>query len=96
VVQEAYRTHPEVSAACAATISDHTATLVDDVREAMAARGVGGVTPESLARHTQAVIQGAFILAKAEGSAEVAVESLGHLRRYLELLFAPKPRESRR
>jgi TetR/AcrR family transcriptional regulator, transcriptional repressor for nem operon len=90
-VQETWRTHPEVSAACGATISGHAATLVDDIREAMAARGVtGDWTAESLARHTQAVIQGAFILAKAEGSAEVATESLDHLRRYLELLFGDK------
>ena len=45
-------------------------------------------TAASLALHTQAVIQGAFILAKAKGSAEFAAESLDHLRRYIELLFA--------
>jgi TetR/AcrR family transcriptional repressor of nem operon len=90
-VQETWRTHPEVSAAAGATIRDHAATLEGDIREAMASRGVGGDwTAESLARHTQVVVQGAFILAKAEGSAAVAVESLGHLRRYLELLFRKK------
>lgn len=94
VVQETWRTHPEVSAACAATIDAHAATLADDIRQAMAARGVAGFTPESLALHTQAVVQGAFILAKAEGSAAVAVESLDHLRRYLELLFAANPKEA--
>ena len=41
------------------------------------------VTAGSLARHTQCVIQGAFILAKATGSAAVAAESIDHLRRYL-------------
>ena len=43
---------------------------------------------ESLALHVQAVLQGAFILAKAKGGAEAAIKSLDHLRRYLELLFA--------
>jgi len=44
-------------------------------------------TAESLALHTQAVLQGAFILAKAKGSAEIAAASIDHLRRYIELLF---------
>jgi hypothetical protein len=42
---------------------------------------------ESLGLYTQATIQGAFILAKAKHGPEVAVECLGHLRRYLEMLF---------
>jgi hypothetical protein len=33
------------------------------------------------------VLQGAFILAKAKGSAAVAETSIDHLRRYIELLF---------
>jgi TetR/AcrR family transcriptional repressor of nem operon len=39
----------------------------------------------------QAVIQGSFILAKAQGSAAVAAGCIDHLRRYLELLFPPTP-----
>ena len=42
---------------------------------------------ESLALHTQAVLQGAFILAKAKGGAAIAADSIDHLRRYVELLF---------
>ena len=45
-------------------------------------------TPASLARHTQAVLQGAFILAKATGDRAVALESVDHLKRYLTLLFS--------
>jgi TetR/AcrR family transcriptional repressor of nem operon len=44
-------------------------------------------TAKSLALHTQGVIQGAFILAKATGGAEVAADSIDHLRRYIEMLF---------
>ena len=44
-------------------------------------------TPASLALHTQAVLQGAFILAKAKGSADIAAASVDHLRRYITLLF---------
>ena len=45
------------------------------------------VTAESLALHMQCVLQGAFILAKATGSAAVAAESIDHLRRYVMFLF---------
>ena len=45
----------------------------------------GDWTAKSLALHTQAVLQGAFILAKAKGSADIAIESADHLRRYIEL-----------
>jgi TetR/AcrR family transcriptional regulator, transcriptional repressor for nem operon len=89
IVQEAYATHPEIRSACERAISGHAKTLEADIREAMRKYEVrGDWTAESLALHTQSVIQGAFILAKAKGSAAVAAESLDHLRRYLELLFA--------
>ena len=69
-------------------MSGHAKTLEADIRAAMREHGVsGGWTPESLALHTQAVIQGSYILAKAKGSAAAAAESLEHLRRYVELLF---------
>ena len=88
IVQETYQTHPEVSAAAAGSISGHARTLEADIRAAMREHGApGGWTAESLALHTQAVIQGSFILAKAKGSAAAAAESLDHLRRYIELLF---------
>lgn len=88
IIQEAYRTHPDVSAACERNIDGHAKTLGADIRAAMGEHGADGRwTTESLALHIQAVIQGAFILAKAKGSASVAAESLDHLRRYLELLF---------
>jgi TetR/AcrR family transcriptional repressor of nem operon len=48
---------------------------------------VRGVTAQSLALHTQAVLQGAFILAKADGGPQAAIDSVAHLRRYFDLLF---------
>jgi TetR/AcrR family transcriptional repressor of nem operon len=88
IVQETYQTHPEVSAAAAGIISSHARTLEADIRAAMREHKVpGNWTPESLALHFQAVIQGSFILAKAKGSAAAAAESLDHLRRYIELVF---------
>lgn len=87
LTQEVYESHPAVRDACAASITGHAAKLEADIAAAMAARGVSGFTPASLALHTQAVLQGAFILAKAKGEATVAAESVDHLRRYFELLF---------
>jgi TetR/AcrR family transcriptional repressor of nem operon len=48
----------------------------------------GQWTAVSLALYTQAVIQGSFILAKAQHGSQVAADCLDHLRRYVELLFA--------
>jgi len=89
MVQETYETHPSIRAACDRFIAMHAATLEDDIAEALASRGMrSDWTPSSLAYYTQAVIQGAFILAKAQQSAQVAAACLDHLHRYLELLFA--------
>ena len=87
MVQEVHATHPALRAACEAGIRDHLAPLQEEIAAAMAARGVTGFTPGSLAQHVMAVIQGAFVLAKAEGGPEAAAESLRHLRRYVAMLF---------
>lgn len=90
MVQETYETNPAIRDACDRSISDHAATLEADIEAAMRDRGLrAGWTAKSLALHTQAVLQGAFILAKAKGGAEVAADSMDHLIRYLELLFLP-------
>ena len=89
MTQEVYRSHPAIRDACAASIFGHAATLEPDVAEAMRTRRIkADWTPASLARHTQAVLQGAFILAKATGDRAVALESVDHLKRYLALLFS--------
>ena len=88
IIQEAYLTHPEINAACERTFTAHMKTLEVDIREAIRKYRVPGHwTPEGLALHIQAVIQGGFVLAKARGTAAPAADSLDHLRRYLELLF---------
>jgi TetR/AcrR family transcriptional repressor of nem operon len=88
MVQETYETIPAIRDACDRSISGHAATLEADIASAMRDRGMRpDWTPKSLALHTQAVLQGAFILAKAKGGAEIAADSIDHLMRYLELLF---------
>ena len=92
MTQEVYDTSPEIRDACAASILGHAATLETDIEAAVKARGINADwTPTSLALHTQAVLQGAFILAKATGDPTVALESVDHLRRYLDLLFQTTP-----
>jgi TetR/AcrR family transcriptional regulator, transcriptional repressor for nem operon len=95
MVQEVYQTHPPIREACEKSISDHAATLESDIAEAMRARGIDADwTPQSLALYTQAVIQGAFILAKAKGGPDIAAACIDHLHRYIEMLFIqPKPKE---
>jgi len=87
LVQEAFATHPAIRDACGLSITRHAATLESDFAAAMAAHGVTGCTPRSLAMHTQAVLQGGFILAKAGSDAALAADSIAHLKRYLRLLF---------
>jgi len=88
MVQEVYETWPAIREACDASISGHAAKIEADIDEAIERHGIRAKwTARSLALHTQAVLQGAFILAKAKGEAAVAEESIDHLRRYVELLF---------
>jgi TetR/AcrR family transcriptional repressor of nem operon len=96
MVQEVHESSPAIRAACARSITGHAATLEADIAEALAASGRGaGVDARGLALHTQAVLQGAFILAKATQDVSAAAASIGHLRTYLEFLFDRPPRGRR-
>lgn len=88
MVQETFDTAPAIRDACERSIRSHAATVAVDIAEAMKVHNIqADWTAESLALHTQAVLQGAFILAKAKGSAQIAGDSVDHLRRYVEMLF---------
>jgi TetR/AcrR family transcriptional repressor of nem operon len=92
MVQETYDTHPSIRAACERSIREHAAKVETDIADAMRMRGIAAEwTAASLALYTQAVLQGAFILAKATQSSEIAIASLGHLRNYLVILFGQSP-----
>jgi TetR/AcrR family transcriptional regulator, transcriptional repressor for nem operon len=94
MTQEIYGSHPAIREACAASILGHARTLEPDIAEAMKVRRIkADWTPASLARHTQAVLQGAFILAKATGDRAVALECVDHLERYLAQLFSQPQRK---
>jgi TetR/AcrR family transcriptional regulator, transcriptional repressor for nem operon len=98
MVQEAYETHPDIRHACDASIGSHAAKVESDIADAMKRYHIRAPwTAESLALHTQVVLQGAFILAKAKGNTAVAEASIDHLCRYIELLFGrPRKRASRK
>jgi TetR/AcrR family transcriptional repressor of nem operon len=95
LVQEVYNSSPAIRAACEAAIDNHLTGLEADIAEAMKHYGIRTKkwTAKSLALYTQAVGQGALILAKAQGGPEVIVDSLDHLRRYIEFLFQPATRK---
>src|ERR1700731_2896438 len=96
MVQEVYVSNPAIRDACDASISGHAAKVEADIAEAMKLYGIRAKwTAKSLALHTQAVLQGAFILAKAKGGAAVAVASVDHLHHYIELLFQPAERRAK-
>jgi TetR/AcrR family transcriptional repressor of nem operon len=96
MVQEVFASSDPIRAACADSIFGHAATLEADIAAAMQRYGTPpGLNAASLARHTQAVLQGGFILAKAAGepaaAMAVARETAAHLKRYVQLLFPAYP-----
>lgn len=97
LVQETYESHPAIRTACDRHISEHAAQVAKDIAEAKRLYAPkASWTAESLALFTQASLQGAFVLAKARNGPAVATQCIGHLRRYIELLFAHANRKDTR
>lgn len=87
-LQETFATSDPIRAACGETIRAHAAELARDFDAAIAAHPPREpVTGESLALFTQTVLQGAFVLAKAQDDAAAVPAALAHLKRYLAQLF---------
>ena len=75
------------------SIAGHSARLAEDLDKAIAKYGApAGVTGMSLGLYTQAALQGAFILAKGQGTAAPVHDVIAHLRRYILLLFGREDR----
>jgi TetR/AcrR family transcriptional regulator, transcriptional repressor for nem operon len=92
MVGEAYATHPAIREACDEHIRLHAGEVAQDVAAAKHAYAPGAPwSAESMALFTQAVIQGAFILAKAHDDPAVAVDCMAHLRRYIETQLPNSP-----
>lgn len=88
MVQEIHNSSPAIREACHQSIFGHAADVAKDVTAAKAKYAPNAKwSAEKLALHIQAVIQGSFILAKADNASEIAEESIGHLKNYIEQLF---------
>jgi TetR/AcrR family transcriptional repressor of nem operon len=88
LVQETYDSNPAIRAACEKHMKDHIDGITKDVAAAKARYASKAPwSAEGIAFYIQAVLQGSFIYAKATQGSAVAVESLSHLRRYMQMLF---------
>jgi TetR/AcrR family transcriptional regulator, transcriptional repressor for nem operon len=88
MLQESFATSDTIRVACDASISAYCERLAVDIQQALDLyETTHPVTALGLARHTQAVLQGAFIMAKAKNSPEIARDSVAHLKLYVEMLF---------
>jgi TetR/AcrR family transcriptional repressor of nem operon len=93
LVQETYDTHPDIRTACDRGMSAHIADLTRDIEAAKKRYAPrASWSAESVGYFIQAVLQGSFIFAKAKQSPKTIRESLGHLRRYLRVLFNQLPK----
>lgn len=91
MVQESYNSSDPIRAACDASLHAYALRLAEDIQQAIDIYGIAsGVSAVSLAFHIQAVLQGAFILAKANGNPVIARDSVMHLKRYVVKLFTQK------
>lgn len=87
LVQEIHATHPAIREAADLCILGGSAHIEAYLAEALANQPVAGVTPRGVALHIQAVIQGAFVVAKARNDPQVVRDSVDHLIRYIRMLF---------
>ncbi len=87
-IQEVHETYPAIRNACAESIETHLFFLRAMIDDVLREHPVSGIRADSLAVHMQAVIQGAFVMAKARQERQAAIDSLDHLYRYVEMLFS--------
>ena len=96
MVQEVYQTNPRITKACNHGIALHATVVAQDIAAAKALYAPDASwQPEDVAFYTQATIQGAFILAKAQGGVgglAIAANCIAHLRRYVASLLGSGPK----
>lgn len=93
MVQETFASSNALRAASEASITAYCEALSVDIQAAIDRYGIGdGVTAISLAWYVQAVLQGAFVVAKASGDPELARSSVAHLKHYVAMLFGKPER----
>lgn len=85
MVSETYATHPAIREACDERIQRQTDRVAKDLEAAKRMYAPDAPwSAQSMALFTQAVLQGAFILTKAANNPAAGVDSIAHLRRYIE------------
>lgn len=87
LAQEVHITHPAIRDAAAHAIEITAATIEPDIAAALKNAGRKDVSPQGLALHIQAVLQGAYVVAKAKNDAGAARDSVAHLKRYVTMLL---------
>lgn len=88
IVQENFATSEPLRMASDASITAYSERLAEDIAAAIESYGIkDGVTALGLSYHVQAVLQGAFILAKAKADPAIARDSVAQLKRYVRMLF---------
>jgi len=93
MVQETYSTHPAIRDACNQAILFHARTVEADLAEAKRQYAPSARwEPLDVALFAQAAIQGAFILAKAQGNPDAATQAIAHLRTYVASLLPSEER----
>jgi TetR/AcrR family transcriptional regulator, transcriptional repressor for nem operon len=96
LAQETFDENPTIRAACGDSIRAHVSwlgTLITEAKHLHAPEA--SWEPASVAMYTQAVVQGAFVLAKATADVGVARDCIDHLRAYVASLF-PRAAPARR
>lgn len=91
MVQEAFLTSDQLRKAANDSITAYAERFAETIQEAIDRHGIIGLDALSLAYHVQAVLQGAFILAKAQGDPSQARSSVRHLKTYIAMLFERTP-----
>jgi TetR/AcrR family transcriptional regulator, transcriptional repressor for nem operon len=88
MVQETFASSDALRVASEASITAYCEALSVDIQAAIDRHGISkSVTAMNLAWHIQAVLQGAFVIAKATGEPELARSSVAHLKHYVAMLF---------
>lgn len=91
-VQEVFVSSEAIRCACGESIFGHADGLVNDLRAAIRRHCPRApVTAESLAVYTQTVLQGGFVVSKAQGNRAPLLDAIGHLKRYLAQIFKREP-----
>jgi len=97
LVQETFDTHPRIRDACDDGIRQHARRVGEDIAAAKARYAPDAAwDPQVLALFTQATLQGAFVLAKAQGAGSAIVaQCIDHLRQHVANMLGATARPAK-